>query len=134
MKTGSQIETDVFKIIKGSELATAIRGTIYREGMRPLNATTEDAVVSFMTGLDNQVQTGALNLNIYVPDIDNGSGSKVKNGARCLELEVVAGRVIRSQVPGDYRFSLGAIIQTFKAEGTSQHFVNAKIKFELITF
>ena len=133
-KTGGEIESDVFAIISQSELKTAITGKIYKEGMRPLSSVAEDAIVAFMTGLDGQIQTGALNLNIYVPDIDNGGGQFVKSGSRCRALEIIANTIIHQLKPGAYRFSLGATIQTMPAEGTSQHFINCKIKFQLATF
>lgn len=133
-KTGSQIEFDVFSILRGSLLATTIKGSIFREGMRPNGAKTEDAIVSFVAGLDDQIQTGVVNVNIYVPDIANGSAVLVKNGSRCQELEIVTNSIIQSIIPGEYRFKLGATIQTYKAEGIDQHFVNCKIKFELATF
>lgn len=133
-KTGGEIESDVFAIISQSALKTAITGTIYKEGMRPLSSVAEDAIVAFMTGLDGQIQTGALNLNIYVPDIDNGGGQFVKNGSRSRALEIIANTIIQGLKPGAYRFSLGATIQTIPAEGTSQHFINCKIKFQLATF
>ena len=133
-KTGSEIEADVYAIINASTLKTAITGMIYKDGMRPLGALTQDAVVSFMTGLDAQIQTGALNLNIYVSDIDNGSGLLVKNGSKCRSLEIMANALIQGLKPTEYRFSLGATIQTFPAEGISQHFVNCKIKYQLLTF
>jgi len=133
-KTGSQIEFDVFSILRGSLLATTIKGSIFREGMRPNGAKTEDAIVSFMTGLDDQIQTGVVNVNIYVPDIANGSTVLIKNGSRCQELEILSNTIIQSIIPGEYRFKLGATIQTYKAEGIDQHFVNCKIKFELTTF
>jgi len=133
-KTGSQIEFDVFSILRGSLLATTIKGSIFREGMRPNGAKTEDAIVSFVAGLDDQIQTGVVNVNIYVPDIANGSAVPVKNGSRCQELEILSNNIIQSLIPGEYRFKLGATIQTYKAEGIDQHFVNCKIKFELTTF
>ena len=133
-KTGLEIETDVYAIVSSSALKTSITGKIYKDGMRPINAKSEDAVVAFMTGLDGQKQTGALNLNVYVPDIDNGSGTLVKNLTRCKTLEAVCNTLIQGLIPGEYRFGLGAIVQTFKAEGINQHFVNCKIKFELATF
>ena len=133
-KTGSQIEFDVFSILRGSLLATTIKGSIFREGMRPNGAKTEDAIVSFVAGLDDQIQTGVVNVNIYVPDIANGSAVPVKNGSRCQELEILSNNIIQSLIPGEYRFKLGATIQTYKAEGIDQHFVNCKIKFEFTTF
>jgi len=133
-KTGGEIEADVYAIIVASALKAAITGTIYKDGMRPINATSEDAVVSFMTGLDNQIQTGILNLNIYVSDIDAGAGVLVKNSSRTRQLEGIANTIIQGLIPTAYRFSLGAIIQTFPADAIGQHFVNCKIKFQLITF
>jgi len=133
-KTGSEIESDVYAIILASQLKTVITGSLYKEGMRPIDAKTEDAVVSFMTGLDSQIQTGVVNVNTYVPDIDMGSGSMVKNGSRCRVLEILIDSIVHELVPGEYRFVLGAIVQTFAASEINQHFVNAKIKFELATF
>ena len=43
-KTEKQIEKDVFRIIRDSELKAVIDGVVYRDGMRPKNATTEDIV------------------------------------------------------------------------------------------
>ena len=71
-QTGLTFEKDIYNLVKESVLKTAIKGSFYREGMRPLNAKTEDAVVSFMTGVDDQIQIGVVNVNVYVPDIDAG--------------------------------------------------------------
>ena len=54
IKTEKQIEKDIFRIIKASPINTMIGGTLYRNGMRPRNAKTEDAVVAFLSGLDGQ--------------------------------------------------------------------------------
>jgi hypothetical protein len=133
-KTGSEIEADVYAIINASALKTAVNGNVYKEGIRPLGAKTEDIVVSFLTGLDDQIQTGVLNVNIYVPDIDNGEKVLVKNISRCKALEIIANTLIQGLKAGEYRFKLASIIQTFKADGISQHFINCKIKFQLVTF
>lgn len=133
-KTAGEVETDVYAIIYASALKTLITGTVYKEGVRPVNAKTEDAIVAFITGLDGQFQTGAVNVNIYVPDIDNGSNALVKNVTRCKTIEVAGKTLINSLKPTDYKFSLASTIQSFAVEGISQHFVNIKIKFELKTF
>lgn len=133
-KTASQVESDIYALLLASELKTKIGGSIYKEGMRPVNAETEDAVLSFLAGLDGQIQEGVLNLNIYVKDIDNGERDLVRNITRLRELEATANSFIQGLVASEYRISLGSTIQSFKAEGIKQHFVNVKIKFELITF
>ena len=132
-KTAAEIEGDMYALINSSALKATLKGSIYRDGYRPLNAKTEDAVISFLTGLDAQTQTGVLNLNVYVADIDNGTGVLVKNGSRCRTFEMLANQIIHGFTPGNYKYSLGGIIQSFAAEGTDQHFVNARIKFELNT-
>lgn len=132
-KTGGSVEEDVYMLIKNSQFRTSISGSLYREGMRPINSVSEDAVVSFLAGLDGEIQTGVLNLNIYVPDIVSNK-QKVKNISRCSELEILANNFIQSlSLSGDYQFELDKMIQTFKSQEIEQHFVNCRIKFNLST-
>lgn len=133
-KTGGEIEADIYAIINGSSLKTTIAGSIYKSGMRPINAKSEDAVISFLTGQDNQIQTGVVNINIYIPDIDNNTAQPVKNASRANVLEAALNALIQGLTPTEYRFKLDSTIQTFQAEGTRQHFINARLKFELATF
>lgn len=129
-KTGLQVEADIFGFIKGSPLATAVNGGVYRDGMRPVGSKKEDIVVSFMTGLAGQVETGTVTVHVFVPDIDSGKGVLVKDMARLRTLEALADSVISSSKGGEYKMSLGNTIQSFKAEGADQHFVDVKIKFK----
>ena len=133
-KTAAEVESDMFALINTSAIKTAINGSVYKEGTRPIDSTKEDAVITFLTGIDDQIQTGAINVNIYIPDIDNGSGTPVKNISRCRTIEILANQIVKGLTPGQYRWQLGATIQTFRAEEIGQHFVNAKIKFYLATF
>lgn len=133
-KTAIEVEIDIIELIDSSALKSTISGSVYLQGTRPLNSIKEDAVISFLTGLDDQIQTGVVNLNVYVPDLNNGTGILVKNVSRCKTLEMLCNTIIKGLTPGEYKFRLGSTIQTFKAEGIDQHFVNVKIKFELATF
>ena len=134
-KTGSEVENDITGIIASSALKTAIGGNIYKEGQRPLNSKDEDIVISFLTGQDGQKQTGVVNVNIYVPNIksDRRTGELVKHTSRIRQLEIIANQVVGSIVNTEYDFSLGAMIQSFMAEGIDQHFINVKLKFSRIT-
>ena len=58
-----QIERDFYSFVKNSDLGKAIKGKVYRPEMRPANATTEDLIVKFLAGLDEQVQTGVVIFN-----------------------------------------------------------------------
>lgn len=136
-KVAEEIEDDVFAILNASPLKAMIKGKIYPSaGIRPLNATTEDAVISFLTGIDGQFQIGVVTINIYVPDIDTGQKppKPVKDKARCRAIAKAANTLIGSLKPSNYRFSLASMIQSFPVEGISQHFVNIQLKFELKTF
>lgn len=69
-KTGKQIQGDIRKLLMDSTLYTQISGEVYRNGYRPRDSRKEDAVVIFTAGLPEQIQTGVVTINIFVPDID----------------------------------------------------------------
>ncbi len=136
-KTGSEIEYEVFKLFK-DEIQAFIQGDVYLRGTRPLKENTEDltedAIISFMTGLDNQMQTGALNINVYVPDIDNGGNDLVKDVTRCLEVERFMQNLIEGwSVKSEYKFWLEQTINTFPEDEINQHFVNVKLKYKRLS-
>ena len=90
-KTEKRIERDFYEFVTKSELAKAVSGKVYRKGMRPPESDKEDIVVKFLSGVDEQVQSGIVVLNIYVPDISVRSrGAKVENIKRIDELEELA--------------------------------------------
>ncbi|MCX6222483.1 MAG: hypothetical protein NTZ69_16040 [Bacteroidia bacterium] len=134
-KTGLQIQDDIFSVIDTSSLKQTIAGKIYKGGMRPINAKTEDAVVTFLTGLNGQIQTGVVNVNIYVPDIAIGSdGQLVCNIPRCRTLEIAILQIAEALKASEYKIYPDNVVQTFPAPEISQHFINARLKFERITF
>lgn len=133
-KTGQQIEDDVFMLLKNSILKTTVSGDVYKFGIRPRNSEKEDVVVKFITGLDNQIQTGVVLVNIFIPDISIGKdGVKVRNINRCKEIETIANEWVNSLKGLEYKFSLASTIQTFEDEEIKQHFVSVRLKFKLLT-
>lgn len=134
-KTGGQVEDDFCVLIGSSALDVLVTGQIYKDGMRPLNAKTEDIVVSFFTGLDGEIQEGFVNVNIYVPDVDNSGSGLIKDSARCKVIEAAANDLFLTHTLfGDYHIALASMIKTFKVEDVKQHFINCKIYFRLSTF
>ena len=132
-KTGLEIQDDVFIIIDMSTLKPMITGKIYKGGMRPINAKSEDVVVSFLTGLNGQVQVGVVNVNIYVPDITiDASGQSVCNIPRCRALEAELCKITDNLKASEYRFRPDNIISTFPEPEIKQHFINARIRFKRI--
>lgn len=97
LRTSQQIEGDFYALIKGSMLGYLIRGSIYRKGMRPANADTEDIVVGFLAGTDGTLQKGVVVVNIYVPDITSQDGTKVRDISRIERLEGLIDDFITTQ-------------------------------------
>lgn len=135
-RTGQQVENDIYGLLKNSPLKSFINGEVYKYGTRPRNSNAEDAVVKFVTGLDDEIQTGVVVVNIYVPNIDTfQNGIMVRNIFRCTEIEIKANEWMKSLTAGvtDYLFSLAQTIYTEEEPEINQHFVTVRIKFSLLT-
>lgn len=135
MKTGGQIENDVYELLSSSKIKTLITGKLYRDiSYRPIGSTAEDAVVIFTTGLSNQVQTGIVTINIYIPDIDAfQNGVLVKDKKRCDKMEEAVNNWVSTLTAGKskYLFALQQTIYTEQEAEIHQHFVVVKLKYKL---
>jgi hypothetical protein len=135
-KTGQQVEDDVYEFLKSSSLSSFINGAIYKYSMRPRDSKAEDAIVKFITGLDEQIQTGVVVVNIFVPNINAfQTGVLVRNITRCTEIEIAANEWAKSltAAKSDYLFSLSQTIYTEEEPEINQHFVTIRLKFKLLT-
>ena len=134
-KTASQIESDLYKYLK-DKINPLINGQTYRNGVRPLNSQKEDCVISFLTGLDGQYQTGVININIFVPLVKNNDNQYRKDFVRCDTIEQALMPIIEEAETDlrNYRLQLHQMIQTFEETDIKQFFINAKIKFRYNTF
>lgn len=133
-KTGKQIQGDVMELLKGSRLVSMVSGKVYRNGYRPRDSKLEDIIVTFTAGLPEQIQTGVVTVNVYVPDIDPwDNGVLVEDGARCADIERAAAEWVESlsAAGSNYRFSLNQTIATHESMEVNQHFVCVKLKYEL---
>ena len=129
-KTGSEIEADVYKMVKDSILSSSVNGGVFLDGLRPVNSLKEDIVISFMTGIfDVFHQEGKVNINIYIPDKES-EGVLRKNTKRCREIERICQVFIDTLLAGTYHFTLGRMIQTFEENTINQHFVNLQLNFK----
>lgn len=132
-KTAKQIQGDVYTLLRDSSLYTNISGEVYRNGLRPRDSQLEDAVVIFTTGLPDEIQTGVVTIDIYVPDIDPyDNGVLVEDGERTEQLEALAQAWVDSLTcdVSNYRFSLQQTIYTEAEPDINQHFVVIKLKYE----
>ncbi|MBR6250122.1 MAG: hypothetical protein IKR17_02875 [Bacteroidales bacterium] len=134
MKTGSQIQGDIYALIKAdTALCTGISGGVYRDGYRPRDSRLEDIVVIFTEGSVGDIDTGTVTVNIYVPDIDSFSnGVMVQDGARTAQLEALAAAWVESLTANrsNYLFHLAQTIYTEADAEINQHFVVVSLKYK----
>lgn len=132
-KTGKQVQGDIYQLLKGSTICSMISGDVYRNGYRPRNSSLEDAVVTFTAGLPDQIQTGVVTVNIYVPDIDPyDNGVFVEDGQRTEELERFAAEWVDSLTAAVscYAFKLQQTIYTEEEAEINQHFIVVKLGYK----
>lgn len=131
-KTGKQVQGDVYELLKDSTLFSMISGGVYRGGYRPRDSKLEDAVVIFTAGMSEQIQTGVVTINIFVPDIDPyDNGVLVEDGERTEVIERLAADWVDS-LSADiscYRFKLMQTIYTEEETEINQHFVVVKLAY-----
>jgi len=129
IKTGSDIEKDIFVLVKNSTLASSINGGVYRDELRPEDSTKEDAVIIFINGLNGDTQVGVVSINVYVPDTLSGK-RYIKNVKRCNEIETLCMEFANSIPVNNYLIKANEIISTFEnIPKINQHYVNVKLKF-----
>lgn len=134
-KNALKIEDDIYKALV--DVFPGISGTLYKEDTRPIDSTTEDAVIIVSGGDAEQIQTGRAHINIYVPDIDNGSGNLVEDKDRLTELsgydETIV-ELLNNALFEEYSFRLYKMTDTFAETDINQHFANVNLEFERTTF
>lgn len=134
-KGQTTIEMEMYAALE-ELMGNTIKGTFYPSEVRPLEANTEDAVLTVSNATAGQIQEGRARLNIYVPDINNGGEILVPDKARLMELEKITDEVVEKLNEADtaYIFDLFQSTETIAVPGKSEHFVNIGIHFKLATF
>lgn len=128
-KTETQIERDFYMIAK-THLGSVIRGTVYRRGQRPDNAKTEDCIAKFLGGVDEQIQTGTVVLNIYVPYIPYEDGRRGEDLNRIGELEEMANEFVTHIESTDYDISKDGTPRTYQEDDIEQSIIALRLKFQ----
>lgn len=131
IKSELQIEQDIYNLLKG-ELKSMISGRVYKNGMRPIDAQTEDAVIAVSDASADQIQLGHVQINVYVPDIND-----MPDKARMTELseqhETLC-ELMNAMTTDEYIFYPSRAARPYEVPELRQHFVNFEIEFERITF
>lgn len=133
-KTSKQVQGDIYRMLRDSIMSQQLSGQIYRQGIRPRDSQKEDAVVIFTTGLsDDDIETGVVTVNIFVPDIDPyNNGVFVEDVSRVEQVEYMAQQWVNSLTcdKSCYKFRLQQTIYTEEEADIRQHFVVVKLAYE----
>ena len=134
-KTTSRIEQEMYDALEHF-FDGKISGAFYPSDCRPADSVVEDAVLTVSNATAEQVQDGVARVNIYVPDLDNGSGRPVPDKDRLTALSELDEQIIDvlNGADTDYEFDLAKATETINAEEIKQHFVNITIEFNHVTF
>lgn len=134
-KATSRIEQEMFDALE-TFFVGKISGNFYPSDCRPADSKVEDAVLTVSKATADQIQEGRARINVFVPDIDNGTGRPVPYKERLDELSSLDELIIDTlnNSDTDYCFDLSQATETVNAVDIKQHFVNIEIEFKLVTF
>jgi hypothetical protein len=127
MKSDGLIKKDVYRVIKGSALEAAVSGKLSRRG-RPAGSNLEDIVISVLDNGRGQIQEAFVNVNIYVPDIQDDTKAYVIHDERVDELSAMAIVLLEVHNGGEFRFEIDKQ-RVFKVDGKDEHFINNKLLY-----
>ena len=113
VRSTMKIENEMYNALSAF-VSSKIKGTFYPSGIRPVEALTEDAVLTVSNATSDQIEEGRARLNIYVPDIDIGAAAKVKDTGRLIELGALDSQIIDTlnAADTDYLFDLFQAIRS----------------------
>lgn len=130
-KTPLDVLTILYKLLFASGLKTALTGAVYKQ-KRPTGSVLEDVVVNSLPVNGAQLQRGAGNVNIYVPDLLETIASvelKIADTARLKQLAELAVPLLTEFNSQQYRFYL-ASTNVFEEPDTGQTYLNFRIEFQ----
>lgn len=131
-KTAEEVEGDIYTAVS-KYLKGRTDGEAYRRGARPTNrGDKEDAVVSFLSGLDGQVQTGVVVVNVYVPNERRGDSYSVKNVARSTAVARTLLNMLKEMRISGYDLRTERTVQTEEDNGATRVTLRIKYKYNAL--
>lgn len=131
--TSIDVENTVIGLLDGSELSRTINGGVYHGGERPVASRKEDITVSFGAGTAGQIETGTVNVYIYVPDKDEcDNATFTANTERLAEISTFAAgwaEQLCCQADG-YVIELRDTVQVGNIPAIHQHFVAVRLEYK----
>lgn len=128
MKNEMDIKTDVYLLLKDSDLVRSVSGVLTKT-RRPEDSKAEDVVISVLTPpMNRQVQEVYLNVNIYVSDVMRGNRHE-ENTIRLNELCRLAFDALGLHYGNGYRLSLSEQ-KVMAVQGSDEHFINNRVLYQ----
>lgn len=75
MMTASQIQSALIALLTDSPLVVALRGEVYRHGLRPRDSRSEDLTLAITALSAGQRQRAKARLSLYIPDLPRGASA-----------------------------------------------------------
>lgn len=132
MKTGMEIETDVYRLLMASSIAEELSGRVYRI-KHPRDMADDCAVVNFLSGRDEQIQNGVVNLNIFIADIIVDGGETYPDTKKIGMFQRLVLDWIEKTRHSEYRLDTDASMTIIESADTNQHYINCRLNFKLLT-
>lgn len=105
MMTDIDIEDALYDYLKDSELTQEVRGELYK-GERKDGSRAEDVVIVVTSNINSDdIQTGSVNVNIYVPKVPTASG-EIQDKPRVRDLARIAEALLKVINADGYRMAL----------------------------
>lgn len=131
MQLSLDILSGLARILNVDELKSKITGKVYI-GDTPDTSETEDITIKTLSNPNGYVQSGIINLNLYIPQVKAGRA----NLERFKELlPIISGLVNESQshIDGDYYYQILEDKGIFKdQERDGIYFNNLRLEFQTI--
>jgi hypothetical protein len=131
MKTTFDVEDIIWQHLNGSSLDSAITGNIYKV-KRPFNSNVEDVVINVLPLNNLELQTGVINVNIFVPNfvinVNQAQDHTQPNRARLKLLTGLAIGLLEEIWVDDYTFTVQQQI-LFEDPESKSHYSNIRLDF-----
>lgn len=132
MKSDIEIKDIVYEVIKGSELEQTIiasGGKVYKL-QRPATSNKEDIVISVSDGLNGQIQSAVVEVDIYVP---YSTTEILEDETRIRDLTSLAANLLEDKVKDDFRFTIEKQIYK-KVDGKDEHCINNRLTLQTLNY
>ena len=129
MKNEFKIKTDIYHILKGSDLIKNVSGKLSKT-VRPDSSNNEDVVISVLSDPGAvQIEEVYVNVNVYVPDVKRGNQYE-EITLRLDQLCELSINALKSVIGNSFRVSL-ATQKTYEVPGKNEHFINNKVLYQI---